>query len=263
MRSLTRLVGGNVADNPGRVLSPGVGVVLGYALLLGVCPFVVFMVGWVLSPVMDAAAGTGWGFLVSVLVTGVALVAGVVPLLFLVAGRSGGVLGVVGIRKPSGGLWWLVGLGCGVGLNVAAAVVSVVAGGLFGEVHTNSTTSSIGVYPVWSTVVGSLVVAPVVEEFVFRGVMLGVLAHVVRDAPGRWRGVGVAAAAVVVSLLFAVIHVTPGMGVGSVVNLLVSIGAVSLVLCWVRLRFDSIVPCVLVHVVYNAPILVISLMTAH
>jgi membrane protease YdiL (CAAX protease family) len=90
-----------------------------------------------------------------------------------------------------------------------------------------------------ASVAGVVLVAPFVEEFLFRGIILrGLLrAH----SPGR--------AILMSSLLFGAAHL----------NLYQFVGAafMGLLLGWIYLRFRSVLPCVLLHAMYNAAILFI------
>lgn len=84
---------------------------------------------------------------------------------------------------------------------------------------------------------GSVVVAPVVEEVLYRGLLVGV---------GLERGYSPAVVAVVSLVVFAVIHVFTA-GVAGVVNAFL-LGAL---LTWLRFRFDSLVGAWLFHAANN------------
>jgi membrane protease YdiL (CAAX protease family) len=88
----------------------------------------------------------------------------------------------------------------------------------------------------WVLAVFGAVVAPFTEEGVFRGLLYPSLR-------ARMRGGGFGSA-VLVSLLFAGIH-------GNMLAA-VPLFALSLVLCWVMERTNSLLACVTVHVVHNA-----------
>ena len=89
--------------------------------------------------------------------------------------------------------------------------------------------------------VGSLVliavVAPLAEEFFFRGLLLTVI----------WRRAGFVVGAVVSSSLFGLLHAG-----SSSTGLLVPLAVLGLFLCLLRRRTDSIVPCVFAHAFNNA-----------
>ncbi|MGI9105872.1 MAG: CPBP family intramembrane glutamic endopeptidase [Pyrinomonadaceae bacterium] len=80
--------------------------------------------------------------------------------------------------------------------------------------------------------------APIVEEVVYRGVLF----------PPLQRSGGTSAAIVIVSLLFASVHVIQywnNLGVIAAVTLL------SFVLTWVRARTGRLLPCFVIHFVFN------------
>jgi membrane protease YdiL (CAAX protease family) len=119
---------------------------------------------------------------------------------------------------------------------------------------------------IWFLAGFGTLVAPLFEEILFRGFLLPGLAHAVDwmrvpkdfEAMEAWRvGAGglrsysagaLVGASLVTSLLFALIH-APQIGyTWSAVGLL---AGVSLVLCWVRVRYDSLAASTLCHACYN------------
>ena len=125
---------------------------------------------------------------------------------------------------------------------------------------------------IWALAVLGVVIAPVFEEIVFRGFLLPAIAAAVdwmrlpRVTPEeaveeleRWQaaeGFSMAAlviASLITSLLFALIH-APQLGyTWAAIGLL---GGVSLVLCWVRIRTDSVAASSLFHGCYNLSVFV-------
>jgi membrane protease YdiL (CAAX protease family) len=87
---------------------------------------------------------------------------------------------------------------------------------------------------------GAVVVAPVVEEIVFRGLLFGWLRE-------KW---GPGAAALISSLVFSVIHFSY-LALGGIFVL-------ALVLCAVRARTRSLYPCMLLHALFNGQSLLFS-----
>lgn len=81
------------------------------------------------------------------------------------------------------------------------------------------------------------VVAPVAEEFFFRGFGFGVLR-------GRY---GVLGAAVIVGLVFGAVHIS-----STPVELLPELAFLGFVLCLLRARTGSLLPCIAVHATNNA-----------
>ena len=78
-----------------------------------------------------------------------------------------------------------------------------------------------------------VVIAPIVEEIIFRGFLFGVLKKNYRF----W------VAAILTSLTFAIAHGARNVGVDTF--------ALSLVLCYLRYNYDSIYPAIFLHMVKN------------
>jgi hypothetical protein len=83
------------------------------------------------------------------------------------------------------------------------------------------------------------VVAPIVEELFFRGMLYPVLRR-------RWSA---PVAIVVNGFLFALIHVIP--------ILLPGLFFVGIVLAWVRERSGSVIPCMVIHALQNGTVLLV------
>ena len=152
-----------------------------------------------------------------------------------VVARRPGLAARAGLAAPAGRRWWLVGIG--VGLAIVAVRLPVVWLVLqwHGQVVGNLDTPA-GGFVGWelAVVVGSAVVlAPVVEEVVFRGALTGVLTR-------RWSPL---VAAVASTVLFAVAHLIAA----AVVQSLVFGAAAS----WLTARYRSVWPAVVAHVTLN------------
>ncbi len=107
----------------------------------------------------------------------------------------------------------------------------------------------------WMMFVFGVTGAPLFEEMVFRGFLLPAFVNAFRwlarkgDLPlGTAAWVGVPASIVLTSLPFALLH---GQQVSHAWAPVLLIGLVSLVLCIVRLRFDSLACSTVVHASYN------------
>jgi membrane protease YdiL (CAAX protease family) len=126
---------------------------------------------------------------------------------------------------------------------------------------------------IWVVTVFGVIVAPIFEEIVFRGFLLPGLAIVIdylrlprpadpleamsvlttwRASTSFSRG-ALIASSLITSLCFALIHAPQLAFAWTSVGLLV---CVSLVLCWVRIRFQSVAASTVVHISYNLSIFV-------
>lgn len=92
---------------------------------------------------------------------------------------------------------------------------------------------------VW--IIAALMVAPIVEECLFRGILYG----------GYRRSLGPVWAAVLSTLIFWMLHLTETLRYWPA---MVAIAALALVGLWHRLRFSAVGPAVSVHVGYNGMI---------
>lgn len=174
---------------------------------------------------------------------------------------------LVGVRWNSGAARpWLVGVGLVLGL-VSDGVSSLLP--TPNKMPLEDVFRTPGV--IWLLVAFGTVLAPLFEEVVFRGFLLPGVAILVdwlrlprgeaaAEVHRRWQeGEGYSRGAVVVgsgvtSVLFALLH-APQLGLNwAPVALLV---VVSLVLCWVRVRWDSVAASTLVHGAYNFSVFVV------
>jgi membrane protease YdiL (CAAX protease family) len=130
-----------------------------------------------------------------------------------------------------------------VGVVVGWPATTVLADGLGVARYTPPTlTTTAGILAVGF---GAVVVAPVAEEILYRGLLVGL---------GLERGHGPLAVGVVSLIVFAVGHVFTG-GVAGVLNALL-LGSL---LTWLRLRFDNLVGAWLLHALNNLLELLVGL----
>jgi membrane protease YdiL (CAAX protease family) len=115
---------------------------------------------------------------------------------------------------------------------------------------------------IWFLAGFGTLLAPLFEEILFRGMLLPGLAHAFdwmrlpKDlaALEAWRGGSgysrgsLVGASVLTSLLFAAIHAPQ---IGYTWSAVALLAGVSLMLCWVRLRYDSVAASTMVHGCYN------------
>ena len=94
----------------------------------------------------------------------------------------------------------------------------------------------------WGSILVLVVVAPLTEEFLFRGLILN----------GFLRKYSVPKSIVVSALLFALYHFNPWQFIAAFVG--------GIILAWWRIRTDSIVPCIFGHALKNAiPMVVLGM----
>lgn len=89
------------------------------------------------------------------------------------------------------------------------------------------------------------VIAPIAEEFFFRGFIFGALRRWRIIVAGR--NIGVWVAAVITGILFGIAHTGSASG-----QYLVPLGFLGFVLCLVRWRTDSLYPCMALHAINNS-----------
>lgn len=144
--------------------------------------------------------------------------------------------------------WWLpiaplITLGMLFGMGVVNVVlVMPFTGGEFENPQIEALTggsSSLSLAELGALLILVAIIAPVVEELFFRGMLYPVLRR-------RWSPT---AAIVVNGFLFALIHVMP--------ILLPGLFLVGMVLAWVRERSGSVIPCIIIHALQNGTVLLI------
>jgi membrane protease YdiL (CAAX protease family) len=86
----------------------------------------------------------------------------------------------------------------------------------------------------YSTFIALIIVAPITEELLFRGVILS----------GLSSKYGIRKAVILTSVLFGLFHLNPVQIIGAIF--------VGLVLGWMKLKFDSIMVPIVFHGIYNA-----------
>lgn len=150
--------------------------------------------------------------------------------------------------------WVTVGVGAAL---IAASMVAVgVLSGVLGVSGSNAQSFASAPSPqliVWM-VLALVVVAPIIEEVMFRGLLLGGLLKT------RWvsraRG-GVVAAVAISSTAFAALHYMDGVSWLALTNIL----AIGVVLGWVRVRTGRVGPGIVLHAANNAATLTVLLLS--
>jgi membrane protease YdiL (CAAX protease family) len=157
--------------------------------------------------------------------------------LYFAAGRGRPRAGDFGYVVPRVGhaLKWLV------GGAVAYYVITFVYGAVFSLHGRDKLPSELGIHHSTAALIGAAafvcVVAPMAEEFFFRGFLFGALR--------RWRGPW--PAAILTSVLFGVVHAS-----SAAAQYLVPLGIFGLVLCLIRWRTGSLYPGMALHSFNNS-----------
>lgn len=98
--------------------------------------------------------------------------------------------------------------------------------------------------PPWHALLWIAAVYPVLEEYVFRG---GLQATLYRNTRMSWSWLGISAANVTTSIVFAAMHLISQPPAWAML-----VFFPSLVFGWVRDRYDRLQASIVLHVVYNA-----------
>jgi hypothetical protein len=143
--------------------------------------------------------------------------------------------------------WWL-GAGALVLAAIAYYVVTLVYSAIFALHGTDRLPTDLGVRTsTWAAIFTALfvcAVAPMAEEFFFRGFLFGVLRRMHVRVGGRELGPWIAAA--FVGLLFGLAHYDSAQP-----EFLIPLGFLGFVLCIVRWRTGSLYPCMALHAINN------------
>jgi CAAX protease family protein len=228
-----------VADEPRR---PGLWIAPA-AVLLGLCGGIF---GSVLVELIGAAFGSKVAHptpAITILSSVVFDLAFVVAALYFVALRES--------RRPRGvefgyrRVRWGIATGAFLAAGIGYYVVTFVYGALFNIHGTDKLPSDFGVgtstWALLATAAFVCVVAPICEEFFFRGFLFGVLRRMRVTIAGRQAGPWVAA--VITGILFGLAHT----GSVSSAQYLIPLGFLGFVLCLVRWRTGSLYPCMALH----------------
>ncbi len=163
------------------------------------------------------------------------LVIEVIILLVLVKKRGAGKLGL-GLRRTSD-VWYLVAFGlyfAQIALIIAIfAVVNVLLPGVDTEQEQAVFEFGRNGWGFWLAAISSVVIAPIIEELLFRGILFAGLAR-------RWP---VWLAAVLSSLAFALLHGQVNVGIYTFI--------LGMLLSWCYVRSGSLYPGMLVHFLNN------------
>lgn len=152
---------------------------------------------------------------------------------------STGSMASLGWVKPARG--WLLG-GAALGMGIAGVALVGLPRIIPADEGAEGYLVQAASAPGWSRVVFvvlAVLLAPVVEEFVFRGVMFA----------GLSRSWGAVPAGVVVTVLFGLLHITEAVGYWPSLVVVTLAGAAMLM---VRVRSGSLLPAIALHMAYNS-----------
>jgi membrane protease YdiL (CAAX protease family) len=128
-------------------------------------------------------------------------------------------------------------------------VVTAVYGVVFRPHGKDKLPSELGVNHSTGALIGAAifvcVVAPIAEEFFFRGFVFGALRRIPVNVAGR--DLGPWLAAVITGVLFGAVHLS-----SAPVQYLIPLGGLGFVLCLVRWRTGSLYPCIALHSANNS-----------
>jgi len=226
-----------------------VGIILPFTLLT----MVAFL------PVYQWAEKTPLGFLAGALYNGFVFM-GVTALTFMflhwsrhaILSTLTKILGLVKVGwKPM-----LVGVGVGAAGVLLSFVVAFIVS-LFGDnSQPNATSTAAALYDPWVLFLGAVLVAPVVEEVFFRGYIFGTLMIGAKNSE-KHQKLYTALSILITSILFGLAHFSPGSGLISGITTILSTMTFSVGLCWMRLKWGSIIPGMLSHALYNLIVLLL------
>lgn len=147
-------------------------------------------------------------------------------------------------RAVGTGLVWGLGsyLAVGLGLGSLLQALATAGGGELPEIQTTfrDFAADPAVAPVF--LFGAIVLAPIGEELLFRGMLFQAL----RSRFGVWPGIGVSAIA------FALVHWDPTTTLGGNLLVVTTIFALGMLLAWMFHRTGSLVVPVAAHCIFNA-----------
>ena len=194
------------------------------------------------------AAGTATetvGSLVASVVGELLLLGAVVLFARPVARREGGLASTVGLDRVRGRDWlpWITGIGLVFAARIAVGVVAAAlshgtAAGQSSNVRLHVATTATVVL----LVVLAVVVAPIAEELMFRGVMLRSLMQRMRFWP----------AALISTAVFAGLHAYEVRTLVGALTLVAGVGVLGLANCYLVRITGRLVPGIMVHATFNA-----------
>jgi membrane protease YdiL (CAAX protease family) len=161
------------------------------------------------------------------------------------AARGGGWRRTLGLDRVRRSDWlpWITGVGFAyLGRTVVSVVALALTGGRALAEASNLTGGDGSVVSIVVLVVVAVVLAPIAEELMFRGLLLRTFMHRMRFWP----------AALLSTALFGGFHVYEVSTVAGAVTLACSVGVLGLVNCYLVRITGRLTPGIMVHATYNA-----------
>jgi membrane protease YdiL (CAAX protease family) len=161
------------------------------------------------------------------------------------AARGGGWRVALGLDRVRGSDWlpWITGVGFAfLGRGVVSILAVALTGGSALKEASNLSGGDTSIASIVVLVVTAVVLAPVAEELMFRGLILRTFMHRFRFWP----------AAVLSSLLFGGFHVYEVDTLAGAITLACSVGMLGLVNCYLVRITGRLTPGIMVHATYNA-----------
>jgi len=199
--------------------------------------------------------GTGHSIGVAALAIGLELVLMAILLAFgrPLAARGGGWTTALGLDRIRASDWlaWVTGVGFAfLGRSIVGVLAFAISDGRAASEASNLTGGDRDLTTIVVLVLVAVILAPIAEELMFRGLILRTFMHRMRFWP----------AAALSSLLFGAFHMYEVDTLTGAVTLACSVGMLGLVNCYLVRITGRLTPGILVHATYNALAIAVALL---
>lgn len=172
-----------------------------------------------------------------------------------IAGRNGGWRTAFGLDRVRGADWlpWLTGFGfVFIGRNIVGVLANMLSNGRAGAQASNVQLSHPGPLSIAVLALTAVVLAPVAEELMFRGLLLRTFMRRLSFWP----------AALLSTALFGLFHVYEVHTLLGAVTLALEVGVLGLCTCYLVRITGRLTPGIMVHATFNALALVVAVVAA-